>query len=89
MIKNIIDAFELGIYPKSTCFGEPNLGKRGLHFKLAQKNPHDRNLIFKKLDLIAYSNGKNNIFEISNLLQIPLKELCKEYKLLKFKKLLK
>ena len=37
VLKTIIDAFELGLYPKSTMFAEPNLGKRGLYHTLSQK----------------------------------------------------
>ena len=40
-------------------------------------------------DLIAYANGKNNIFNISNLINVPLSKICKEYSLLKSKKVLK
>ena len=42
-----------------------------------------------RTDLIAYANGKNNIFYISNLLNVPLSKICKEYSLLKSKKVLK
>ena len=41
------------------------------------------------MNLIAYSDGKRNIFEISNLLQKSLSEVNEEYKKLKEKKILK
>ncbi|WP_289169290.1 hypothetical protein, partial [uncultured Pseudoalteromonas sp.] len=42
--------------------------------------------ILIRSDLMAYSNGKNSIFKISNLLNTPLNTICREYSLLKSKK---
>ena len=41
------------------------------------------------MNLIAYSDGKTNIFKIAELLNEPLDNLCKEYSILKSKKILK
>ena len=88
VMKNIIDAFELGIYPKTITFAEPSLSKKGLYSTLSQKGRHDdaRQL---RMNLIAYSDGKTNLFEIAELLNKPLDKLCKEYSILKSKKVLK
>ena len=64
VIKKIIDAFELGIYPKTLMFGEPSLSKKGLYPTLSQKGRHDD--IRLRMNLIAYSDGKTNIFKIAN-----------------------
>ena len=88
VMKNIIDAFELGSHPKSTFLCEPNLGKRDLYPKYSQKKIYDDSVFIRK-NLLAFSDGKRSIFKISNLLSLPLKKVCSEYKLLKSKKLLK
>ncbi len=88
VFKSIIDTFETGLYPKSTVLGEPNLGKRGLYPTISQKGTQRRE-IKKRMNLIAYSNGKNDLFKISNLTNISPRELCKEYMLLKSRKVLR
>ena len=87
VIKKIIDALELGIYPKTVMFAEPNLGKRGLYPTLSQKGKHAETRL--RMNLIAYSDGKTSIFEIAKLLNKSLDKLCKEYSILKSKKVLK
>ena len=87
VLKKIIDAFELGIYPKTQTFGEPSLSKRGLYPTLSQKGKHSA--IRLRMNLIAYSDGKTNIFKIANLLNEPINKICGEYKMLKSKKVLK
>lgn len=88
VIKNIIDAFELGLYPETKIFCEPNLGKRGLYPLISKKNNRNDEINLR-MNLIAYSDGKKNLFEIANILKIPLIQICNEYKLLKEKKILK
>ena len=87
VVKKIIDAIELELYPKTTMFGEPNLGKRGLYPTLSQKGKYDNTRL--RMNLIAHSDGMNNIFKIAKLLKEPLDKLCNEYSLLKSKKVLK
>ncbi len=80
IIKNIIDAFEIGLYPHVLTVGEPQLGKRGLYPHLSEKvkNKPSQNI----LDLIAYCNGRNSLFEIADFIKIPLKDVCKVCQLL-------
>ncbi len=87
VLKTIIDAFELGLYPKTKIICEPNLGKRNLYPTLSRKGIYG-NEIKTRMNLLAYSNGKNDLFKISNLLNINLKEICEEYKTLKAKKII-
>ena len=87
VVKKIIDAIELELYPKTTMFGEPNLGKRGLYSTLSQKGKYDNTQL--RMNLIAQSDGMTNIFKIAKLLKEPLDKLCNEYSLLKSKKVLK
>jgi len=87
VMKNIIDAFEFGIYPKANYFCEPNLGKRGLYPLTSQKGVYSK-ILLERNNLIAYSNGKNNIFKISKIVNKPLEKVLQDYKFLKHKKLL-
>ena len=87
VVKKIIDAIELELYPKTTMFGEPHLGKRGLYPTLSQKGKYANTRL--RMNLIAQSDGMTNIFKIAKLLKEPLDKLCNEYSLLKSKKVLK
>jgi aminopeptidase-like protein len=87
VLKNIIIALELGLYPKTKIQCEPNMGKRGLYPFISKKNTHNYELKLR-MDLISYSDGMRNIFEISNLIQQPLSEIIKEYKNLKDHKII-
>ena len=63
-------------------FCEPQLGKRNLYtVKFSKKNTYAEELYIRK-NLLAYSDGKRSIFEISNILQVPLKHLLEQYKIL-------
>jgi len=88
VMKKIVDVLELGIYPKTTTFAEPSLSKKGLYTTLSQKGKYD-DARWLRMNLIAYSDGKTNIFKIAELLNEPLDNLCKEYSILKSKKILK
>ena len=87
VLKNIIIALELGLYPKTKILCEPNMGKRGLYPLISKKNTHNDELKLR-MDLISYSDGMRNIFEISNLIKQPLSEIIKEYKSLKDHKII-
>ena len=87
VFKDIIDAFETGLYPKTKILCEPNLGKRNLYPTISQKGSYNNELVMR-MDLIALSNGKNSIFKISKPLNKNLNTVCREYKLLKSKGLL-
>ena len=51
-----------------TVLGEPQLGKRGLYPTISQKGSYDE--ISAMVDLIAYSDGKNDLFDISNIIGV-------------------
>lgn len=69
-MKAIIDAFEMGIYPKAVVMGEPQLGKRGLYPTLSQKG--QANSIRTRMNFLAYADGVTNIFEICEIISAPL-----------------
>ena len=88
VFKNIIDAFELGLTPKTKIFCEPNLGKRGLYPTLSKKDSYENTTVQNRSNLISYSNGINNIFKISKILNLELQILLEEYRRLKKEKIL-
>jgi aminopeptidase-like protein len=87
VMTDIVDAFELGLHPRSTTLCEPNLGKRNLYPTISHKDAYSEKVFLRK-NFIAYSNGKRNIFEIANILKSNIKDLIYEYKILKKNKLL-
>tara|TARA_B000000475_G_scaffold103649_1_gene84098 strand:+ start:10014 stop:11264 length:1251 start_codon:yes stop_codon:yes gene_type:complete len=74
VFKSIIDAFELGLYPKTKIYCEPKLDKINLYPTTSTKN-NNKKYAKKILNLISYSNGKRNIFEISKILKINIHEI--------------
>ena len=88
LMKNIIDAFELDLYPQTQILCEPQLSKRNLYPTLSQKNNMTKS-IKDKLNLLAYSNGKTSIFDISIKINLPLEKIVSEVKILKKLNLLK
>ena len=83
---NIIDCFETSLFPKSHFFCEPNLGKRNLYPTISQKGNYDD--IRLRMNLLALSDGKTNIFKISKKINKPLGEVYAELKILKDNKIL-
>lgn len=51
------------------CLGEPQLGKRGFYPTLSAKSSTDK--IKGMLDFIAYADGKNDLIDISNKINVP------------------
>ena len=88
IIKNIIDAFEIGIFPKIDVLGEPQLGKRNLYPNTSNFF-EGRHPAKTRMDIIAYCDSIHNIFEIAKLININLSEVVKEIYLLKKSKLIK
>ena len=86
VFKNIIDAFETSLYSKTLFYCEPNLGKRNLYPTISQKGNY--NEVRLRMNLLAFCDGKTNIFQICNKINIPLKNVCDELKILKRNKIL-
>jgi aminopeptidase-like protein len=87
VFSNIIKALESGCIPKNRFKCEPNLGRRNLYPLTSKKGSYKN--IKLRMNLLAYSDGKENIFNISKKINVPLKELLVEYELLLKRKLLK
>lgn len=81
VMKNIITAFEMGIYPETQVRGEPQLGKRGLYPTLSQKNQYAD--IRTRMDFLAYADGKADIFDIVRYIEKPLAAVLSEFRTLR------
>ena len=77
VMKTIIDAMELGLFPNLTTPCEPQLGKRGLYPNLSKKSSEIRPSQ-NRMNIIAYCNGKNSIFDICQYVGLNLKTVVEE-----------
>jgi len=84
--RDMIEALEYNHKYKIQCLGEPQLGKRGLYPTISQKGQHD--LVAALTDFIAYADGTNDIIDISNKIQIPVRNLIPIVKILLKNKLI-
>ena len=89
VMKKIIDAFEVGLYPQVKVLGEPQLGKRNLYptssFKFGNKDPLP---IETRMNVIAYCDSLHNVFQISKKINADLEKVTEELQILKEAKLI-
>lgn len=64
-----ISAMEYNRYYEMTVLGEPQLGKRGLYPTISRKGEYDS--VSAMMNLIAYADGRNDLFDISNIIGVP------------------
>jgi aminopeptidase-like protein len=88
VIKNIINAFEIGLFPETRTLGEPQLSKRNLYPEISKRGNIDAETK-NRLNILAYSDGKTNIFDICKKINLPLGQALLNVKNLKKFKLLK
>lgn len=58
---------------KMNVLCEPQLGKRGLYPSISRKGTYDA--VKSLTDFIAYADGSNDLFDISEIIGVPVKEL--------------
>ena len=75
-IYKAIQIFENNRIYNSRFLCEPQLGKRNLYPNLGTINAFKT--IKKRMDLLTYSDGKNDLLEISEILNIPFIEIYEE-----------
>lgn len=68
-----IDALEHNCYYEVQCYCEPQLGRRGLYPTISQKSTY--NEIAAMCDFIAYADGNNDIIDISDIINVPVRDL--------------
>ena len=70
-----IEALEHNRRYKIKCYGEPQLGKRGLYPTISHKGGYDE--VTAMMDFIAYADGTNDIVDISDIIGAPVMDLVK------------
>lgn len=80
VMRSIIDAFEIGLYPKVLIKGEPQLGKRGLYPTISQKGTYSS--IRARMDFLAYADGTNTLFDIAQRIGVPLSIVLDEARIM-------
>lgn len=73
VMKEWIDGLEHNAYYRTTVLCEPQLGKRGLYPTESKKNSYGG--VKTMMALIAYADGKNDLFDISRLVHAPVRAL--------------
>jgi aminopeptidase-like protein len=73
VMTQVIEALENNSCYAMTVFGEPQLGKRGLYPTISQKGSSGG--VSAIMNFIAYADGKNDLIDISNRINVPIKEL--------------
>ena len=68
-LRNSIQIIENNVYLKTTVFGEPQLGKRGLYPTLSTKESGKQ--VRKMMNLLSYCDGVNSLLEIAELINEP------------------
>ncbi|MCU0322709.1 MAG: DUF4910 domain-containing protein [Chitinophagaceae bacterium] len=69
LYKNLVEAIEHDCKPVSLVLGEPQLGPRGLYPDLSIKG--STMPVKDMLNVLSYCDGQNNLFDISNLAEVP------------------
>jgi aminopeptidase-like protein len=73
VIKRTIIALEKNQTYQVQCLGEPQLGKRGLYPTISTKN--SGNEVRNMMNFIAYCDGKHDLFDIQEKIEISIEEL--------------
>lgn len=68
--RQCIMALEYNYKFEVTCLCEPQLGKRGLYPTISQKGSAAN--LRSMRNFIAYANGKNDLIDISNIINVPI-----------------
>jgi aminopeptidase-like protein len=80
LLKLAIKIIQQNIYPITKVLGEPMLSKRGLYSTISLKNSWKSSRSY--LDVLQFSDGRNNLDKISELSKIDVKKLKKVIKTL-------
>ena len=88
VLKKLVDVCEVSLFPKTQTFCEPNLSKRNLYPTTSTLSSMTNDLRLRK-DILAFSDGKRSIFDLSEILDKDVLEISNEIKILKNKKLIK
>lgn len=69
----IIEAIENNFIYKANVIGEPQLGKRGMYPNISTKK--SISIVRNLKNVIAYCDGKNDLIDIANIINVPIWEI--------------
>lgn len=81
VMTEVIQALEYNEHYRMTVLGEPQLGKRGLYPTISQKGSY--NAVKAMTDFITYADGRGDLIDISNRINVPVHKLIEIAKTLK------
>lgn len=87
VVKTAIDYLLQNTIPKSNFLCEPQMGKRKLYPTLSVKKA--QNNVRDYMNFIQYADGKNDLKQISDRINLKYKDVVKIYRLLKKRKIVK
>ena len=73
LLQKCVESLENNFKYKVQCHGEPQLGKRGLYPLVSRKGQYDE--LTSMMNFIAYSDGKHDLIDISDIIRAPVWEL--------------
>lgn len=73
VLTQLITNIEYNNNYKTQILCEPQLGKRGMYPTVSQKGSYDS--IYAMRDLIAYADGNNDLVDISEMINVPVRDL--------------
>ena len=71
----MILALEYNEYYQVTCLCEPQLGARGLYPDMNISGKDGLKAIMAVRDMIGYADGKNDLFDLSSRIQVPVRQM--------------
>ncbi len=87
LIKKIIQSIEYNCKPKCLTLCEPKMSDKNLYPTLSIKTNYE--LSSNYMNIITYSDGNHDLFDISNKINLPVEEINKLITNLKNKKIIK
>jgi aminopeptidase-like protein len=73
VLRKCIELLERNRVYRTTCLGEPQLGRRGLYPSLGTKDSH--RAVSDMMDLLAYADGTRDLIDISDTIRVPVDRL--------------
>ena len=80
LLRSVIDGLECPGNPRVTVTCEPQLGKRGLYPSISKVGNYDD--IYDRMNVLAYSDGASDVFELSLKTNTSLNKVLAEVELL-------
>jgi len=72
-LRDCLELLERNLVYRTTCLGEPQLGRRGLFPSLGTKDTH--RVVNDMMDLLAYADGTRDLIAISDSIRVPVRRL--------------